>query len=226
MHRKIAAWLGSTAFIVVIIIVTTFYTPTIKQRANIIDYCSKRTVYVNYPGVWSGSGVIISKNMVLTAGHVVDGATELEITTYSGKVYRAIGWHNSSIDDCGIIVILGEFDYIAEFADSVKVGDKVICVGSPYGDILFNTVTLGIISGIDRGIEYFGSGSVITTDADVNPGCSGGPVFNTQGEVIGIIVGTMGNVSIIVPASACKGLINGKQENRIRDKETELSFSR
>lgn len=172
-------------------------------------------VYVEAPGRWSGSGIIVGPHTVLTAKHVVRDANELCIETVDGKIYEAINWVKDDDNDCGLIFFdpREEFTNITEFADSneLQVGDVVFTMGSPYGRKLFNTVTFGIISGLDRSVPYFGTCGLITSDAAGNPGNSGGPVFNMQGKIVGIIVGTLygsEGLNIIIPSNICKRLFD------------------
>lgn len=180
-----------------------------------IDRVTPTVVYVQEEGVWSGSGVIVHENVVLTASHVVRNATNLSITLSNGNVRKAIGWVSDPNNDCALMFFdpREEFDDIAEFADSTEVGEQVLCIGSPFGKKLINTVTLGIISGIGRDISYFGMSSMITTDAASNPGNSGGPVFNMWGKMVGILVGTVrgsDGLGMIVSYNVCKRLLCAK----------------
>lgn len=158
---------------------------------------------------WSGSGVIIGPHTVLTAKHVIEDVNSLTITTVDGNVYEAREWKADPNNDCAILFFDDVLGPVAKFADSnkVEIGDKVIIIGSPYGLELFNTVTAGIVSGLNREILFFGEVPLITTDAASNLGNSGGPVFNMQGRIIGILVGGKygaDGLGIITPANACK----------------------
>ena len=167
----------------------------------------------SYYGGWSGSGLIIAPNIILTAGHVVGGADNIEVKSASGRTYEAIGWYEDPNNDCGIIVLRSDFSNVLEFADSdnLQLGQRVFVVGSPFGEHLFNTVTFGIISGLGRDISFFGECDMITTDAASNPGNSGGPVFTMQGKIAGIIVGGYiggDGLGVITPSNICKKLLN------------------
>lgn len=163
---------------------------------------------------WSGSGVIVGPSIVLTARHVVQNVESLEIETVDGNVYKAISWIEDKENDCGLIFFDPriKFTNIAKFAnsDELQIGQSVFTMGSPYGKQLFNTATFGIISGLNRQIRYFGTCGLITSDAATNPGNSGGPVFDIEGKVIGIIVGSKygaDGLGVIVPSNICKGLL-------------------
>ncbi len=179
-------------------------------------------VYVRAEGMWSGSGVIIGPHTVLTARHIIQGANDLYIETADGKRHEAIGWTVDEDNDCGLMFFdpRDKFDSVLEFADSndLQVGDITFIVGSPYGKELFNTVTFGIVSGLNRRISFFGTCGLITSDTAVNPGNSGGPVFNTQGQMIGIVVGLKygaTGLSIIIPSNVCRRLYD-KEAGKIR----------
>lgn len=134
-------------------------------------------------GFSAGTGCVIrSDGVILTGSHVVDEAKEIDVTTSDGKVYKAsvlakMGKNN----DLALLKISpkSRLRTIA-FGDSsdVKVGQKVLAIGNPFG--FSGTLTSGIVSRID-----YAKGR-IQTDAAINPGCSGGPLLNSQGEVIGI----------------------------------------
>lgn len=134
-------------------------------------------------GVSEGTGCIITKEgLILTGYHVVEGAKTIEITTSNGETYSAK--FIAKMKDKKDLVILKiepkEELSTVSFGDSeeVKVGQKVLTIGNPFG--FSNTLTQGIISRIDYVKNRF------QTDAAINPGCSGGPVLNSDGEVIGI----------------------------------------
>lgn len=134
-------------------------------------------------GVSSGTGCIISSDgVILTSSHVVDDATDIDVTTSSGKVYKGtvislIGKNN----DLALLKIDAKERLITiKLGDSehVKVGQKVLAIGNPFG--FSGTLTQGIVSRIDY------TKNKIQTDAAINPGNSGGPLVNSSGEVIGI----------------------------------------
>ncbi len=134
-------------------------------------------------GISSGTGCIVGQNgVILTSSHVVDGANSIDVTLYSGKTYTAsivsiLGKNN---DLALLKIVTKEQLKIVPLGDSeiVKVGQKVLSIGNPFG--FSGTLTEGIISRIDY------VKNKIQTDAAINPGCSGGPLLNMKGEVIGI----------------------------------------
>lgn len=134
-------------------------------------------------GFTAGTGCIIdSKGLILTGSHVVSETKELEVTTYDGKVYKAkIVASMGKNKDLALIKIEPK-DKLRTVklgnSDGLKIGQRVMTIGNPFG--FSGTLTQGIISRID-----YAKGR-IQTDAAINPGCSGGPLLNTSGEVIGI----------------------------------------
>lgn len=198
----------------------------------LIERVLPSVVYVSEPGRWSGSGVIVGPSMVLTARHVARYAENLEIETVDGTVYKAISWIEDKENDCALIFFDPRtvFTDIAEFADSDKlqIGESVFSMGSPFGKQLFNTATFGIISGLNREISYFGTCGLITIDAATNPGNSGGPIFNMQGKVIGIAVGSKygaDGLGVVIPSNVCKDLLEKKNQDNIEvEGNKELNF--
>lgn len=134
-------------------------------------------------GISCGTGCIINKSgNILTSSHVIKGCKNVEITTYNGETYKADIIKNSNLnEDLAILKISPKKELQAITlgnSNELKVGQKILAIGNPFG---FNgTLTQGIISRIDY------SKNKIQTDAAINPGSSGGPILNTQGEVIGI----------------------------------------
>lgn len=134
-------------------------------------------------GLSSGTGCVINKNgIILTSSHVVNNATYIEVTTAKGESYKAeIIKSEKQNDDLALLKITPQKPLpTIKLGDSslVKVGQKVLAIGNPFG---FNgTLTTGIISRIDY------ERNKIQTDAAINPGSSGGPILNANGEVIGI----------------------------------------
>ena len=134
-------------------------------------------------GFSAGTGCIVRRDgVILTGSHVIDGAKDIEVTTSNGKVYKAsVLAKMGKNKDLALLKIDSKQNLkTISFGDSeqVKVGQKVLAIGNPFG--FAGTLTSGIVSRID-----YAKGR-IQTDAAINPGCSGGPLLNSQGEVIGI----------------------------------------
>ena len=134
-------------------------------------------------GTSGGTGCIISKSgIILTSSHVIEKARNITVTTHSGRNYTAkVLAVLKNKNDLALIKINTKEDLpLAKFGDSdeVKVGQRVLTIGCPFG--FRDTLTTGIISRIDY------ERNKIQTDAAINPGCSGGPLLNLKGEIIGI----------------------------------------
>jgi|TARA_B100001758_G_scaffold167520_1_gene144685 S1-C subfamily serine protease len=132
-----------------------------------------------------------ARGLLLTNAHVVEGAEELTVGLSDGRRVKGRVIGTDSLTDLAVVRLEGEGVWpVAALgnSDSLNVGDWAIAVGNPYG--LENTVTLGIISNLNRNVAQLGiSGKrldLIQTDAAINPGNSGGPLLNAEGEVIGI----------------------------------------
>jgi len=149
-----------------------------------------------------GSGVIVDPSgIVLTNAHVVERATEIEVSTADGKKHKAKLAGVDKKTDLAVLKLQGGGPYPAANlgdSDAVRVGDWVLAIGSPFG--LQKTVTAGIISAKGRSIGQGPFDDFLQTDAAINPGNSGGPLVNMSGEVVGInsaiLSRTGGNVGI------------------------------
>lgn len=138
----------------------------------------------------SGSGFIISDDgYILTNQHVIDSSNSITVTMYDGSTYDAalIGYDQSNdiavlkIDATGLTpVVLGD-------SDAMNVGDSVVAIGNPLGELTFS-LTAGLISAKDRHVTTSNGTTMnlIQTDAAINSGNSGGALFNMYGEVVGV----------------------------------------
>ncbi len=138
-----------------------------------------------------GSGFIFADGLVITNAHVVNGSDKVIVGLTNGKKLNAKVIGQDFFTDLAVLKIEGKGPWPkAKLGDSekIRVGDWAIAVGNPFG--LENTVTLGIISNLDRNVTQLGiydkKLELIQTDAAINPGNSGGPLLNSNGEVIGI----------------------------------------
>lgn len=142
-----------------------------------------------------GSGVVFEhdgEKLVLTNAHVVNDADSIRLTDTNGNVWPASVIGSDDVLDVAVLRVDGDtgplFAATLGDSDTIEIGDWAIAIGNPLG--LSYTVTLGIISAIDRDIaKPSGVGTyrdLIQTDAAINPGNSGGPLVNANGEVIGI----------------------------------------
>ncbi|MFM7652764.1 MAG: trypsin-like peptidase domain-containing protein [Vulcanococcus sp.] len=136
-----------------------------------------------------GSGFITrSDGVILTNAHVVEGASEVDVTLPDGRSFSGKVLGSDAVTDVAVVKVAATGLPVAPLGDSTKVrpGEWAIAIGNPLG--LDNTVTAGIISAVQR-TNAIGEGQrvpYIQTDAAVNPGNSGGPLINDRGQVIGI----------------------------------------
>lgn len=157
-------------------------------------YLSATTI--NYTGaseeedLGSGSGVIItSDGYIVTNNHVVEGGQNIRVCLQDGSEYEATLIGTDSYSDLAVIKIDATGLPAATLGTSsnMTVGDPVFAIGNPLG-VLSSSVSQGIISGLDRTINVDGHNmTLMQTDAAVNPGNSGGGLFNANGELIGIV---------------------------------------
>jgi len=184
----------------------------IKRVDSSVIYVESVDEYGNR--LWSGSGVIICPDgLILTAGHVVGGAEAFRVILSDGREFWSNESYLSDVTDVGLIQIDAEklpFSYLGN-SDNLCKGEEVFIVGCPFGIDLQNTVTVGIISGLERKPGIFGEKLIIQSDAQSWPGNSGGSVYNMQGRVIGILVGGYwgaDGISLIIPSNICKLVLN------------------
>ena len=164
----------------------------------------------------AGSGVIISNNgYIVTNQHVIAGARSITVRLANGQKHSASLVGSDSATDLAIIKIEANGLNPAVLGDSSKlvVGECAIAVGNPLGE-LGGTVTSGIISALDRGITIDGETmSLLQTDAAVNPGNSGGGLFNISGQLIGVVNAkssgsNIEGIGFAIPINSARPIIN------------------
>ena len=185
---------------------TTSYTQDEIQNINVYNACNEAVVNINTKVMaydWflepyvqdggSGSGSIIDKRgYILTNVHVIQGATKIYVSLFDGTQYEAEVIGQDLDSDLAVIkfnppegmelktISFGE-------SSSLRVGQKVIAIGNPFG--MERTMTTGIVSGLGRPIQNSNKRiirNMIQTDSAINPGNSGGPLLDTSGKMIGI----------------------------------------
>ncbi len=162
-----------------------------------------------------GSGFIIdAKGIVVTNNHVIKNAEDIFVRVNGDKEYEAKIIGSDPLSDIAILEIKSDDKFVpVKFGDSDKarIGDWVIAIGNPFG--LGGTVTSGIISARNRSIGLSRYEDYIQTDASINQGNSGGPLFDMNGDVIGIntaIFGQAGSIGIgfSIPSNSAKIVID------------------
>jgi serine protease Do len=161
-----------------------------------------------------GSGFFISPDgYAVTNSHAVEDSDTAEIRTSDNKIYSARLIANDRLSDLALIKVDGrtDFSYVKIADQPPRVGDWVLTVGNPFG--LAGTVTAGIVSAREREIDGGPTEGFIQIDAPINSGDSGGPSFNTNGEVIGVNsmilspTGGSSGVALAIPADTVKTVI-------------------
>lgn len=185
---------------------TTSYTQEEMQNINVYEMCNEAVVNINTKVTsydWflepyvqdggSGSGSIIDKRgYILTNVHVIQDATKIYVSLFDGSQYEAEVVGQDLDSDLAVIKFNPPENVTLKtisFGDStaLKVGQKVIAIGNPFG--MERTMTTGIVSGLGRPIQNSNNRiirNMIQTDASINPGNSGGPLLDTSGRMIGI----------------------------------------
>ena len=136
-----------------------------------------------------GSGFILSKDgYVVTNAHVVEKASTIKVSTHSGEELEAKVIGTDTTNDVAVLKVEAEDlpAVVLGSSDDLIVGDQVVAIGNPLGE-LTSTMTVGYVSAKDRDVTTDGKTiNMIQTDAAINSGNSGGPLFNMKGEVVGI----------------------------------------
>lgn len=161
----------------------------------------RQSIWTDSEEAGTGSGIIYKKEdgnaYIVTNHHVVDGAEEVEIALNNDERIRAKVLGSDELTDLAVLKVDGsKIDTVATLGASsdLKVGETVLAIGNPLGMEFANSLTRGIISGLDRSVSIDTNGDgvadwiteVIQTDAAINPGNSGGALVDADGNVIGI----------------------------------------
>src|SRR5688572_10564852 len=167
-----------------------------------------------------GSGFIIDPSGILvTNNHVIEGAEEIEAKFHDGSTLKAKLLGKDAKTDLAVLKVdpPEPLSYVTlGNSDTLRVGDWVMAIGNPFG--LGGSLTLGIVSARNRDINSGPYDDFIQTDAAINRGNSGGPLFNMDGEVVGIntaIISPSGGsigIGFSVPANTAKGVIDQLRE--------------
>ena len=140
-----------------------------------------------------GSGIVFDKTgHIVTNAHVVEDATDMEVTFLDGRSYTADIIGRDKHTDLAVVRVDADPELLMPLkigdSDTLKVGESVAAIGNPFG--LSGSMTAGIVSQMDRSLRVettdFSIPDVIQTDAAINPGNSGGPLLNMRGEVVGV----------------------------------------
>ena len=172
------------------------------------------------PRQGAGSGSIIdTRGYILTNHHVIEDATKLEVTLANGKKYSGKLIGSDPDVDLAVLKIEAKKDELTIIqmgsSDNLKVGQKAIAIGNPFG--LGQTMTTGVISSVGRTIRASNGAlvdAIIQTDASINPGNSGGPLLDSSGRMIGITTaifsptGASVGIGFAIPVDTAKRVLN------------------
>ncbi|WP_291580464.1 S1C family serine protease [Clostridium sp. UBA6640] len=150
-----------------------------------------------------GSGFIFNEEgYILTNYHVIEGASEVKVILYDGKEVTAKVVNYQEDADLAVVKITEEVELpgVLEIgnSDELQVGEQVVAIGNPLGKEFSGSVTTGIVSALNREIQFEGGKTLklIQTDTAINPGNSGGPLLNSKGQVIGINTAKIGKQGV------------------------------
>ena len=203
-----------------------------KVNKSVVNIASVRMMqdqlFRVFPVQGVGSGIIIDdKGHILTNNHVIDGTDRLRVTLGDSKQVSAkvVG----TDDETDLAVVRAEpleinSNDAVKFqpvnlgnSEELKVGQIVMAVGNPFGLTGGPTVTAGIISSLNRNVQFEnGILELVQTDAAINPGNSGGPLINTKGEVVAINTAKIPygqGIGFAVPINTVKSILNDLIEN-------------
>ena len=203
-----------------------------KVSKSVVNIASVRMVQDQLFGVFPvqgvGSGIIIDdRGHILTNNHVIDGTDRLRVTLEDSKQVGAKVVGTDEETDLAVVraepVEINSKDAV-KFqpvnlgnSEELKVGQIVVAVGNPFGLTGGPTVTAGIISSLNRNVQFEnGIMELVQTDAAINPGNSGGPLINTKGEVVAINTAKIPygqGIGFAVPINTVKSILNDLVEN-------------
>ncbi len=166
------------------------YASTVNSVVSINSSATTNVFGQTVESASSGSGFVVTENgYIVTNHHVVDGATSVTVTLYNGDTYPATIIGGDSDYDLAVLKVEAEGLSPVTLGNSadVNVGDTVLAIGNPLGELTFSQ-SQGSVSSANRAINVNGTPfNMIQVDASINPGNSGGPLMNLYGEVIGIV---------------------------------------
>lgn len=181
--------------------------------------------YDDEQGYGWGSGVVLSTDgYIVTNAHVISEADKCTVVLMNGRECDALLVGEDSQTDLAVLKVNAKGLVPADFgnSDELRVGESVFAIGNPLGEEFSHTLTNGIISAIDRHVDYSGTNMpLIQTNTALNEGNSGGPLFNMYGQVIGITNMKMSNeygvtiegIGFAIPSTTVKKVVDQIIEN-------------
>jgi hypothetical protein len=206
-------------------LVSLTQTQAIVDAVNLVKPSVVTVEAVDSPSAFGTSGgtgsgfVVATTGLILTNNHVITGAATLTVTLADGRQFPATVVKADPTHDLALIKIQATGLSAVKLADSgtLQVGELAIAIGSPLGTFT-DTVTSGIVSGLDRSITVGEAGSratedltgLIQTDAAINPGNSGGPLLDASGAVIGVVTASSSSaqgIGFAIPINQAKQMV-------------------
>ncbi len=160
--------------------------PAVVTIVSTVQSQSRR--FGRVTGTAEGSGVLIdAQGHIVTNAHVISGAQQIDVIFADGTKASAQLVGADSNDDIAVLQVDGQVSAFVPFGDSsaLQLGETVIAIGSPLGSYR-GSVTVGVVSGLNRSVQGSGQSGLIQTDAAINHGNSGGPLLNLAGQIVGI----------------------------------------
>ncbi len=197
----------------------------IRTEAAVTD-----SFFGQYVTQGAGSGVIITEDgFIATNYHVIDGATKIKVKLFSGETHDAVLWGYDIKNDLAVVKIEASGLSTAVFgnSDNLRYGEHVIAIGNPLGE-LGNSVSEGIVSAPEREVVVEDQTmTLIQIDAAVNPGNSGGGLFNGASELIGIVNAKssgeeVDNIGFAIPSSIAFPILEDIIQNQSRSEKAHL----
>ena len=202
-----------------------------KVAKSVVNIASVRIVHDQvfrvFPIEGVGSGIVVdNKGYILTNNHVVDKAHKLTVTCTDRNVFSGQVVGTDKVTDLAVVRVDSKEALSTSHlgnSDMLKIGQTVIAIGNPFGLTGGPTVTAGIVSALNRNLQFENDVvGLIQTDAAINPGNSGGPLINTKGEVIGINTAKMSyaqGIGFAIPINTANAIMkdlieNGRVTNR------------
>ena len=202
-----------------------------KVAKSVVNIASVRIVqdqvFRVFPIEGVGSGIVVdNKGYILTNNHVVDKAHKLTVTCTDRNVFSGQVVGTDKVTDLAVVRVDSKEALSTSQlgnSDMLKIGQTVIAIGNPFGLTGGPTVTAGIVSALNRNLQFENDVvGLIQTDAAINPGNSGGPLINTKGEVIGINTAKMSyaqGIGFAIPINTANAIMkdlieNGRVTNR------------
>jgi S1-C subfamily serine protease len=172
--------------------------PLVSQEANVqvprpardsihraAEQLTVRVRNVNCEGITLGSGFAIAPDVLVTNRHVLAGADELTINTWSGESLAVTTAEVGALGDLGIATVNGKLPTVARYGPAAQAGDPITVVGYPLGGAL--TFEDGIVVDRADGTRFGIDGELLRVTAQVEHGNSGGPILDTSGRVVGVV---------------------------------------